>query len=85
MALDKNSVKAQVKEFILKEFLPGEPAESLQDDVQLISDGIMDSLGTLRLVSFIEEAFKVAVPPHQIDAEHLDSVDLIAETIAQNA
>ena len=84
MALQQDSVKAQIKEFILNEFLPGEPADSLTTDVMLISDGILDSMATLRLVSFIEETFNVAVPPHQIDVEHLDNLDMITQTIMEN-
>lgn len=85
MSLDKSSVKARVKEYILNEFLLGEPAESLTDDVLLISDGILDSLATLRLVSFIEEQFDVAVPPHQIDVDHLDRLGDITDTILANS
>lgn len=84
MSLEKASVKVQVKEFILKEFLAGEPPESLTDDVRLMSEGILDSMATLRLVSFVEERFNVAVPPHQIDADHLDTLDDIADTVVAN-
>jgi len=84
LSLEKASVKAQIKEFILNEFLLGEPPESLTDDLRLMSDGILDSMATLRLVSFIEERFNVAVPPHQIDADHLDTLEGIAETVLAN-
>ncbi len=82
--MDKESIKSQIRQYVLAEFLPGEPAESLTDDVRLMSEGILDSMATLRLVSFIDEQFKVAIPPHQIDADHLDTVDDIATTILQN-
>ncbi|TIX74809.1 MAG: acyl carrier protein, partial [Mesorhizobium sp.] len=40
------------KDFILKEFLPGERPENLTDSTELITDGILDSLATLKLVAY---------------------------------
>jgi acyl carrier protein len=70
-----------VRDFILKEFLPGEPAESLTSDVPLISGGILDSIATLKLVLFLEERLGVTVEPHEIDREHLDTLDKIAHLL----
>ena len=39
-----------VKQFILKEFLPGEDADQLTESTPLISSGILDSLATLQVV-----------------------------------
>jgi acyl carrier protein len=70
-----------VKEYILREFLPGENPEELKNDTPLISGGILDSIATVKLVSFLEETFSVRVEPHEIDVENLDSVDLIARLV----
>ena len=43
MATTDEMVQA-VKVFILDEFLPGEPADSLTGDTPLISGGILDSI-----------------------------------------
>ncbi len=60
----RQDVKGTVREYILKEFLPGEAPEALQDSTELITRGILDSLATLKLVSFIEERFNIALEPH---------------------
>ena len=45
-------INADVKGFILKEFLPGESPEQLTDSTPLITGGILDSIATLKLVAF---------------------------------
>ncbi len=71
----------EVKEFILREFLPGEDPEQLTDSTPLISGGILDSLATLKLVAFVEERYKIQLQPHEVDIEYLDSITSIATLI----
>jgi acyl carrier protein len=78
------AMKDRIRKHILAEFLPGEPEENLTADVGLVSEGIIDSMASLKLVSYLEEEFGVIIPAHQIDAEHLDTVDLIAATVVSN-
>ncbi len=83
--MDVESLKPRIRAHILSEFLPGEEAESLTADVRLISEGIIDSMASLKLVAFLEEEFNIQVPAHLIDADHLDTVDLIADTVMECA
>lgn len=83
--MGKAELKDALKRFILEQFLPGEAPEALTDDVRLISDGIIDSLGSLRLVAFIEEKFGAPIEAHEIDADHLDLIDDIVDLIASRA
>jgi acyl carrier protein len=79
--VELEAIKPKIRNRILDEFLPGETAESLTPDIRLISEGIIDSMASLKLVAYLEEDFSIQVPAHFIDAEHLDTVDLIAETV----
>jgi acyl carrier protein len=76
-----DDVKLQVRNYIAQQFLAGEDPASLTDQVKLVSDGIIDSLGSLKLVSWLEERFDVAIEAHEVDAEHLDSVSSIAALV----
>ena len=80
-ALEKNEVKSVIKDYIVREFLPGERPENLTDEVRLFTDGILDSLASLKLVSFMEERFGVRIEAHEVDVDHLDSLDSIADMI----
>jgi len=70
-----------VKEFILKEFLPGENPKELTDATPLITGGILDSLATLRLVAFLEERFKIRLQAHEADVEHLNNIASITNLV----
>ncbi len=80
--MDKAGIKQALRTFVLTEFLPGEDPAALTDDIRLISDGIIDSLGSLKLVAHIEEKFGVKIDAHEIDADHLDFIDGVVDLIA---
>jgi acyl carrier protein len=64
-------IKQAIKQFILQEFLPGEDPANLTDSVQLIRDGIIDSLNTLKLVAFLEQHFGIELQAHDANPENL--------------
>ena len=47
------------------------------------SSGIVDSLGIMRLVSFIEEEFDVEVPEEDLVPEHFQNVSRLAAFVDQ--
>jgi acyl carrier protein len=71
-----------VRDYILREFLPGEDPAELTEETPLITGGVLDSISTLKLVVFLEERFEVIVEAHEAGVEHLDSVAQIARLIA---
>jgi acyl carrier protein len=72
-----------VRDYILREFLPGEDPGELTDETPLITGGILDSISTLKMVVFLEERFGVTVEAHEAGVEHLDSIGQIARLIVQ--
>ncbi len=64
----------KVKEFIMQEFLPGEDPDQLSESTPLISGGILDSLATLKLVSFLEENFNIKVEAHETDEDNFGTI-----------
>ncbi len=75
------NVKEELRQYILSEFLPGEKASNLRDDTPLRTSGILDSVGTMRLVSFVEERYGIEVEAHETGVENFDSIDTLAEFI----
>jgi len=76
-------VRQVLRDYLLREFLPGEDPEELTDQTPLISGGILDSISTLKLVVFLEERFQVSLQAHEAGVDHLDTIDRIADLIAQ--
>jgi acyl carrier protein len=70
-----------VRHFILENFLPGEDPKNLTDDTELKESGILDSLSTLKLVTFLEEHFKIELEANDLDAGNLASVASIAQLV----
>jgi len=74
-----NEIGQTIRDFILTKYLPGEAAENLQDDTPLRTNGILDSLATLSLISFIEERFGIEVQAHETDIDNFDRLgDIVA-------
>jgi acyl carrier protein len=80
VSVDSEAVKESVRTYILQRFLPGEEAGNLRDDTALRSSGILDSLTTLELVTFVEEQFGISVEPREASSE-FDRIEDIARLV----
>lgn len=80
-AVEIKQIEATVKDYILKEFLPGEDPQALKNSTELITHGILDSLASLKLVSFLEEQFGVTIEAHEVDSEHLNTISDISKLV----
>jgi acyl carrier protein len=72
-----NNMRDVVRSFILENFLPGEDAKNLTDETELKESGILDSLSTLKLVTFLEEQFGVEFEADDLEAGNLASIENI--------
>ncbi len=75
-------ISASVKTYLLAEFLEGEDPALLTDDTPLITGKLLDSIAMLKLVSFLEERFDIAIAPHEADADNLDDLARIGRFVA---
>ena len=71
---DDTQVLGIIKDFILNEFLEGEDPSELTDTTELVTTGILDSLATLKLITYIEEQFEVEVEADEADESHLNTL-----------
>jgi acyl carrier protein len=74
-------IRAIVRTFILDNFLSGEDPENLKDDTELKESGILDSLSTLKLVTFLEQQFKIEFDADDLDAGNLASLNTIERLV----
>jgi acyl carrier protein len=79
--MERQSIDDRVKKFILAQFLPGENPDELTMDTPLMTTGILDSLATLKLVTFLEQEFNITVDAHEADVEHLNTLELIGNLV----
>ena len=71
--------KQEIRGYVAEHFLPG--GQGLEDTTPLISGGLIDSIGMLGLISFMESRFGVDFMPREVDAHTLDNLNLIAALI----
>lgn len=77
----REEIKREARQFILTEFLQGEDPAMLHDGTPLISGGILDSIGTVRLVTYLEKRFDIKISQQEVSLVYLDTLELVANTV----
>jgi acyl carrier protein len=78
--MDRKSI---LSEYIKNEIMRNRNAK-LSDDEDLLSSGILDSLGILQLVAFIEKTFGIHIPDEDVVYDNFQSLNSMA-TYLDNA
>jgi acyl carrier protein len=74
-------MKAVIREYIEQEFLFGKG--TVQDNERLFDKGIIDSLGFLKLLAFIEKTFQISLDMSEISMDKFGSVAEITQMVKQ--
>lgn len=77
-------IKEQIKQFITVE-LAGQPGLALGNDDDLLLSGLVDSLGVVRLIGFLEDQTGVNIPPGEITIENFGTVSAMAAYLGAKA
>ena len=72
-----------IKQFVLDEFLPDVPAGELTPDFDLVAGGVIDSLGLLKLIAWLEDRFGLPVDELDLDPDSFRSVEAIEAFITR--
>lgn len=75
---------AILKEYIRQELMSGAGGD-LDVNENLLAAGIVDSLGVLRLVSFVEEKFGIEVADEDVTLENFQSIQSMVDYIEQHS
>jgi acyl carrier protein len=75
-------ISEAVRDYILREFLPGEDPSELTEETPLITGGILDSISTLKLVAYLEDRFGITLEAHEAGVDNLDSLAQITQLVA---
>jgi acyl carrier protein len=74
-------VAARTRTYLLDEYLPGESPDSLGNATPLITSGILDSIGTVKLASFLEGEFGIELEAHEMSVDLLNTIDDITRLV----
>lgn len=75
--------KADVKAFIVSNFLFGQEGTGIADTQSFLESGIIDSTGLLELIAFVEEKYGISVGDREMVPDNLDSLQNISQFIAR--
>jgi acyl carrier protein len=67
-----------VKDYVTRELADDGKDTELKEGENLLANGIMDSLGILKLVSFIEQKFDIRVPDEDVTVQNFRTLKDIA-------
>lgn len=76
-------IQNQLRDYIVKQFMYDQPNARLDPDTDLLNDGIVDSMGILQVVNFLEEKFGVQVSDDEITPENFRSLRALVDFIGQ--
>lgn len=71
--------REQIRQFVRESFF----VDAFDDDQSFLASGLIDSLGILQLVTFVESTFGLQVPDTDLVPENFDSVANIAAYIGR--
>jgi acyl carrier protein len=80
-----NELSDKIKEFIRTEVSPELQLSQLTDEEPLIESGVIDSLGVLKIMSFLDESFGVDLSSEEIRLENFKNVRTICDLVARQA
>jgi len=75
-------MKDLVLNYVIREYMEDEEAE-ITYDTPLISSGYVDSFSMVSLLVFLQNKFKIKIPPSKASPEAFDSVNKIVALVNQ--
>jgi acyl carrier protein len=75
-------MKDLILNYVKKEYMEDED-EEITYDTPLISSGYVDSFSMVSLLVFLENKFKIKIPPEKATPEAFDSVNKIVTLVNQ--
>jgi len=74
-------IEAKIKEYIAKNILFSDNGFPYEESASFLEEGIVDSVGIMELVSFVEDSFGVSVADTDVTPENFDSISRLSAYI----
>lgn len=77
-----NEMKEMIRDYVIKEYIDDDDT-TITYETPLISSGYVDSFSMVSLLVFLENKFKIKIPPSKATPEAFDSVNNIVALVNQ--
>lgn len=76
-------IELAIRRFLAESFPRVGTATELGADTSLVEGGLVDSLGVVAMVTFLEEEFGIVISDDEVLPEHLDTVARMRDFVAR--
>ncbi len=83
--MNNTDVAAEIRAYVVAQFLAGEDTSDLTGDYSLIESGVIDSLGLIRLISHLTETYAVSFDDIELGPDNFRSLDAIVDLISTHS
>lgn len=81
----RENVEKTIGDFIVETFLFGVQDERPVADQSLMGTGVVDSMGIMQLVSFVEKNFEITIADADFGPENLDTIERLSKYVISAA
>ena len=74
-----NNHQTIITDFIVQELAPGR--NNIPPTLSLLNNGVIDSIGLLRLMAFLENSFNISVDPSDVDLSNFETISSICQFV----
>lgn len=83
--IDKPQAVATLRNYILENYLFTDNQDELKNEESFLENKILDSMGILELIHFLQEEFGVKTEDEEMIPENLDSIDRLVAFIGRKS
>jgi acyl carrier protein len=76
------SIGARIRDYVRENFLYMRPHFELGEDDALLESGVIDSMGVMELIGFLESEFDLVIADEAITEDNLGSLGAITRFVA---
>jgi acyl carrier protein len=80
--MSSSSTVARIREYLRHQF-PSARQHGLAEGDQLLANGILDSLGVLDLVGYLEQEFGITISDDDLVPEHFETLGRVASFVEE--
>lgn len=76
-----DEIERDVRAFLDENYMLDPQAGPLTSDASLTRQGVLDSMGVLELIAFLEERYEIVIPDEDTLPENLDSIERVVRYV----
>ncbi|MFN8323583.1 MAG: hypothetical protein U0T74_13060 [Chitinophagales bacterium] len=80
--MEHEQLKNEIRNYLKLNVFSGNLPTGFTDDSPLVSNRMMDSILTLKLISHFEELLNIEFKAHEVTVENLDSINILANFLS---